>query len=729
MKILYKTMRLWLLAVCLCTLAATPASAKVCFVGEENCTGGGSFDDYKDPGEDGNLCKKEGFGTTAAECRNDPNKDITAYCPYNNNYVKCCGKEYVYDAPCVYPLVTKGKCGNKYKCECDSSQYKYTDHECKTIKGAAGEGYENSYGSGSFCTQQSYDSNTQKIVSEVRYSSCQCDRGIYPKFGSSVPNDPNRKSDCDYNAEKQGPCSTKYATGNKTETYYKFCRCNTKDYPETDSGCYPLTGDASQDTCFDTIMHYRECASCGKYPARNLDHVPYSPGSKVVQCEKDDKGNLVDPDCDYEVCPYDQTGNTYFKIRKCNEPGYKAKRDGSGCEPIACKDAVKIFVKECGSSYGIFDGSNFLDANGQQSRASKAIVAGNISVSGAGTISSNTSYTRVCTSMRCASFSTPCQQYIESTVVRPSCGRGQYACCTSAYNRPNTTTAKGELGKSTALTYYSPSYAATGNSDGAKAIKVACANTNPTITYTGSAFPTTSTKEMILYGLNLKFSAQSTSLSRPLTIYNGTVTVNTLNVYSDLALNKSTSKPNATNAKVKGGNLNFYGSSELNTSSYDFEIGDIFFNNGTGNSNNRRYNYIMYPNSFVANKLYTRGGYTNVILYGGKYYIVRTEAGWSKEKDYNYVYLQGNAVYYMYSSRSNDHVISAMGCGAFRVQTGSVVQAQTWARTNASWKSCRYGSKQGKHVSSNGNQGGDCGEGTCWCGYDNGRCGKKDDCC
>lgn len=192
----------------------------------------------------------------------------------------------MYDAPCVYPLVTKGRCGNKYKCECDSSQYKYTDNECKTTKGSAGEGYENSYGSGSFCTQQRYDTDSHGIVSEIRYSSCQCDRGIYPKFGSMFPKDPSVESDCDFNAERQGPCSTKYANSNKTETYYKFCRCNTGDYPKTDAGCYPLTGDASEGSCFDTIMHYTDCASCAGYDARNLDHVPYSPGSKAVQCQR-----------------------------------------------------------------------------------------------------------------------------------------------------------------------------------------------------------------------------------------------------------------------------------------------------------------------------------------------------------------------------------------------------------------------------------------------------------
>lgn len=61
MKILYKTMWLWLLSVCLSMFTAAPVAAKVCFVGEEGCAGGGSFDNYKDPGEDGELCTNEGY--------------------------------------------------------------------------------------------------------------------------------------------------------------------------------------------------------------------------------------------------------------------------------------------------------------------------------------------------------------------------------------------------------------------------------------------------------------------------------------------------------------------------------------------------------------------------------------------------------------------------------------------------------------------------------------------
>ena len=63
MKILYKTMGLGLLSACLCLLCAAPASAKVCFVGEENCTGGGSFDEYEKPDGKRGLCTQDSFDT------------------------------------------------------------------------------------------------------------------------------------------------------------------------------------------------------------------------------------------------------------------------------------------------------------------------------------------------------------------------------------------------------------------------------------------------------------------------------------------------------------------------------------------------------------------------------------------------------------------------------------------------------------------------------------------
>ena len=327
--------------------------------------------------------------------------------------------------------------------------------------------------------------------------------------------------------------------------------------------------------------------------------------------------------------------------------------------------------------------------------------------------------------MSCASMTEVCQYYETSDYPAPRCTYPYKACCRSAYNKNvSTTTVKGELGKSTALTYYSPAQLSSGSSDGAKAMKVACTVT-PTITISASTFPEASKEAVKFYGLNVKMSANSTKLTRPLTIVNGTLTVNTLNVYSALNTEKSEYSSNSAAAKVKGGNLNFYSGSSLFSNKVDYEIGEIFFNNG--GSNTDPLNKIQYPASFVANKLYTRGSGTNVMLCGGKYYIVRSVAGWSKEKDGNNIWLMCNATYYMYSSRSNDHAIESNACAGFRVETGSVVQAQTWNKTNGSWKSCRYKSDQGRAIS-NGNPKFDQ-DGTAWCGYQNSKCGKNKDCC
>ena len=105
MKILYKTMGLGLLSACLCLLCAAPASVKVCFVVEDKCTRGWifdwdkGFDEYKDPAEDGKVCTDEGYILKSA-CDADPSRHVTGYCPYNSEYVMCCGNEYVYDS-CV----------------------------------------------------------------------------------------------------------------------------------------------------------------------------------------------------------------------------------------------------------------------------------------------------------------------------------------------------------------------------------------------------------------------------------------------------------------------------------------------------------------------------------------------------------------------------------------------------------------------------------------------------
>ena len=598
MKILCKNILLTTAVVCLSCMLSTGVSAKVCFVGDPNCGSGGSFNDYEDQGENACLGVVDENGKQIYQkgpCGNG--MQVTAYCPYDSSYVQCCGKEYVYNTPCVYPLVSKGKCGNKYKCECDTSTYKYTDNECKTVKGSAGDGYENSYASGPSCTQMRYDSGSGEIVSEVKYTSCQCDRGLYPKLGFVVPEPEEFQSDCDFNAEKTGPCSTKYANSNRTETYYKFCRCNTQDYPKTDSGCYPLTGDGDSGTCFDTIMHYQKCATCTGFPARNLDHVAY-PGKEAKLCERDQKGELVDSNCNYEVCPHDQSSSSYFKIHRCDEPGYEVNSDGSACVKISCSKAVSQFITE-NTDYGIFDGKYLRDADGNVSKSARyGIVTGNISLTSSKTCGETiTHYKTVCTSGKCVySFDQFCKAYVENQ-TGIICGNGGIGimsngvnpkapikptstfCCTGTRDIPTGTSivGQGALGCASATSYYSPQYVVYNrgatSSDGARAMNVAC-ETAPKISSSNALNGTSST--VYTYGVNWDIYG---SIDKPLVINNGGVYFSNATVNASTKLTKSNSYPNSTATKATG---SLTVKSEYKSQGYDYDLNKLAVNNTSG---------------------------------------------------------------------------------------------------------------------------------------------------
>ena len=242
MKILYKTMGLGLLSACLCLLCAAPASAKVCFVGEENCTGGGSFDEYKDPAEDGKVCTDEGYILKSA-CDADPSRHVTGYCPYNSEYVMCCGNEYVYDS-CVYPHVTVDKCGSKFKCQCDPEKYPYTEEACHTQ-------FKFSNPGGTACTQ--IDAGTTSTIKTLYYSACLCERGLYPYS----------KDDCQTtaNADVNGdPCQD--SMGNQ---YWDSCKCSNPPYKWESVDCE--FGGKGKACVQGGVYFFQECCSCAAFPA------------------------------------------------------------------------------------------------------------------------------------------------------------------------------------------------------------------------------------------------------------------------------------------------------------------------------------------------------------------------------------------------------------------------------------------------------------------------------
>ncbi len=311
MKILYKTMGLGLLSACLCLLCAAPASAKVCFVGEENCTGGGSFEDYENPDADGSLCKQEGY-TEKSLCQADMTKYIVAYCPYNSNYVMCCGREYSYDA-CVYPLVADGKCGNRFKCRCDSDKYPYKQQSATICQNTVtGQNYNNSLASGASCVYTGFANGQTSI--NAYFTECLCDRGIYPKT----------EEECLNNGSTTTGNSCTDSNGN---TYYAACICGDK-FKVISSDCKYGTYITDPLCTQGDVVKAPKCCDCNinTYPYEDMNNEEVE---TYASCES------------LEGC----TRGSRYKATSC-KLGYKI--DGGKCVPKECDEILTDYIKDKG---------------------------------------------------------------------------------------------------------------------------------------------------------------------------------------------------------------------------------------------------------------------------------------------------------------------------------------------------------------------------------------------
>lgn len=326
MKILYKTMGLGLLSACLCLLCAAPASAKVCFVGEENCTGGGSFEDYENPDADGSLCKQEGY-TEKSLCQADMTKYIVAYCPYNSNYVMCCGREYSYDA-CVYPLVADGKCGNRFKCRCDSDKYPYKQQSATICQNTVtGQNYNNSLASGASCVYTGFANGQTSI--NAYFTECLCDRGIYPKT----------EEECLNNGSTTTGNSCTDSNGN---TYYAACICGDK-FKVISSDCKYGTYITDPLCTQGDVVKAPKCCDCNinTYPYEDMNNEEVE---TYASCES------------LEGC----TRGSRYKATSC-KLGYKI--DGGKCVPKECDEILVDYINDRGiSSYALYTGDNISGA-------------------------------------------------------------------------------------------------------------------------------------------------------------------------------------------------------------------------------------------------------------------------------------------------------------------------------------------------------------------------------
>ena len=524
MKILYKTMGLGLLSACLCLLCAAPASAKVCFVGEENCTGGGSFDEYKDPAEDGKVCTDEGYILKSA-CDADPSRHVTGYCPYNSEYVMCCGNEYVYDS-CVYPHVTVDKCGSKFKCQCDPEKYPYTEEACHTQ-------FKFSNPGGTACTQ--IDAGTTSTIKTLYYSACLCERGLYPYS----------KDDCQTtaNADVNGdPCQD--SMGNQ---YWDSCKCSNPPYKWESVDCE--FGGKGKACVQGGVYFFQECCSCAAFPAEgerggrpNDDHA-----TKWTTCDCPRKGR--------------------FKITQC-EAGWMPNKDGSACERISCENAVKLFFsketnKKTYASYGVFTGSKLVHYKALTEAEKAKLPEAQQTYAVGEEIEANSASTGV----------------LAKNVSTSS----KYCSTSSKYVDGKYVTVGGlEIGCTKAASIYSGAYFGTlSSSPDHKILQESCGayepekTVVPVISFSGSSFPNTNsrTSTIYLYGAELKFS-RTTNVNRSMYLYNTNLSGSGAVFNEYVYLYSYNDKPNGEKVTFKMTSSTF--KNKLTSSNYNFDMGSLY---------------------------------------------------------------------------------------------------------------------------------------------------------
>lgn len=340
-----------LLATGWMVLMTGQANAAVCFAGDQSCGGAGSFDgSYIDPAEDAKKqCLEAGF-TPASECTPLMGKQISGYCPYSSEYVTCCGLEYAYSS-CQYPLVQNApnaRCGNKYKCKCDDTKYKYTVKSCKALN-------PNAVASGSSCVAVDYKDGG--MTTDISFTECACDRALFPYTEELCKTK--------YNAKPYGEVCI---GEDKTTKYYPACECDRSVYLKTSDNCTyggdPLAGFCNQLG----MIYYKSCCSCGAYLAGGDENGPFDPN--VIKTFSVGADGVNRPD-GYDRCPCPKGDR--FKITKCKE-GYSPdvwKADdkdlpsaasignikGSKCEIDPCEKIVALWLRNS-DNYTMFDGTS-----------------------------------------------------------------------------------------------------------------------------------------------------------------------------------------------------------------------------------------------------------------------------------------------------------------------------------------------------------------------------------
>ena len=236
-------------------------------------------------------------------------------------------------------MVADGKCGNKFKCRCDSDKYPYKQQSATVCKNTVtGQSYDNSIASGASCVYTGFVNGQTSI--NAYFTECLCDRGLYPKTEEECSKDGSS-------------VSNKSCVDSNGNTYYTACICG-DEFKVIASECkYGIN--INEPMCQQgDVLKAKKCCDCNinTYPYGDIEDVEgsSSPVASYASCEKE-KG-----------C----TRGSRYRATSC-KIGYKVV--GGECVPKECDEILTDYIKDKGiKDYALYE-------TGKTPSAEKVIIA------------------------------------------------------------------------------------------------------------------------------------------------------------------------------------------------------------------------------------------------------------------------------------------------------------------------------------------------------------------
>ena len=238
---------------------AINAHASVCFLPTGDCGDSKPAQISIDPEELASKCAAAGYIVTASQCQAE-GKKIGGFCPYDNKYVLCCGAEYT--TQCDNTNIIVDRCGSLMKCGC-AEEFNYFEDGDNCLKYNPKDAvYSNSRGDYDSGICYLREGTGETSTTTALYKACLCNLTAYPRSET-------------YCASKNMAGGGSVCVDSKGDEHYSKCICPSNFGILKTSCSYGVENDAPTCTDEDGFTYVQSCCTCDPnvYPYENLADV------------------------------------------------------------------------------------------------------------------------------------------------------------------------------------------------------------------------------------------------------------------------------------------------------------------------------------------------------------------------------------------------------------------------------------------------------------------------